>query len=1024
MKIAILQLSDIHIDSNTNFIFQHKDCFFRSCKHIINECYKLIVVITGDITYHGAKHEYELAYEWLKECENSWQSEANYLNSVEYICVPGNHDCEFPEKEEEQDPVRKLIIQSILKEDNLNEDKISEVCLNVQKNFWEFYHKLRSDIESPQISWVHKIPIKLNELTIKFCCYNTAFLSQLKEKPGMLLIPENKFINNESSNNNELIISLFHHNTGWLNPNTPHNNKKTFEQHLYSQSHIVMCGHEHSDKHQIITDLDKYKEFIYLENEAFQYNGSSGYGLLLFNTEDKSITKFTYKYKDGTYLEKNKSVFHIYNHKGILLNNKWIEYLDKPNIPLTHPRKEDLLLSDIFVFPDLEPLSDFNSKLVQYIDSEQILGDTIQDRVIIIEGENQSGKSSLLHMLYSSWYKKGIYPLLLHGDTIKHYNISELLKNAYKKQYQSNNYSYELYMQLNRTKRILIIDDIDKSIIKTDYKSILLNNALCNFEKIIITTGQQIDLRNILLHMNVNNNIKYYRILSLGYLKRNTLIEKWIRLGQDVITLDDSLLLNQIRTTYEKISVLLGKQLIPSYPVFILSLLQGLNQSITHFDVSKTSYAFCYNSLIIASLIKAGTDNDKINGVLKFLCEFAYNHYINKCNYQYFNNDDFTDFYNKYKEDYNVKYTKDQLLLKLTNAGLVRCIDDNSYSFAYKYSYYFLVAEKISNLINENKANGIVQDLCNNLHKEQEANILIFLVYHNGTEKQMEDLLFASMLPFEKFEPITLDLNDPLFKSINDIVENIKLKVMLEHVDPKQTRDIVLRESDKISRQLDKGHQPTEQDFEENTALRELNNTVKIIKILGQIIKNQIDSIKKEQIFKLLEESYNVCFRSIAFFSKMIESSKNDIINFILEKNKDKSSIKEEDIKRSVQKLLHMFLYQFCLQSFANLSRSVGTPDESLIYDTIAKKIGTPAAKVISFTIKTYYNKMQISDLERIVMEFKNNPVVMEIIKAIVLNYVYNNYVSSANRQKIGQICNLKLVDNGFILKNNKDLLE
>lgn len=610
MKIAILQLSDIHIDSNTNFIFQHKDCFFRSCKHIINECYKLIVVITGDIAYHGTKHEYELAYEWLNECAKSWKSEADYLNSIEYICVPGNHDCEFPEKEEEQDPVRKLIIQSILKDDNLNEDKIGDVCLNVQKNFWEFYQKLRSDIESPQISWVHKIPIKLNELTIKFCCYNTAFLSQLKEKPGMLIIPENKFINNESSNNNELIISLFHHNTGWLNPNTPHNNKKTFEQHLYSQSHIVMCGHEHSDKHQIITDLDKYKEFIYLENEAFQYNGSSGYGLLLFNTEDKSITKFTYKYKDGTYLEKNKSVFHIYNHKGLLLNNKWIEYLDKPNIPLTHPRKENLLLSDIFVFPDLEPLSDFNSKLVQYIDSEQILGDTIQDRVIIIEGENQSGKSSLLHMLYSSWYKKGIYPLLLHGDTIKHYNISELLKNAYKKQYQSNNYSYELYMQLNRTKRILIIDDIDKSIIKTDYKSILLNNALCNFEKIIITTGQQIDLRNILLHMNVNNNIKYYRILSLGYLKRNTLIEKWIRLGQDVITLDDSLLLNQIRTTYEKISVLLGKQLIPSYPVFILSLLQGLNQSITHFDVSKTSYAFCYNSLIIASLIKAGTDND------------------------------------------------------------------------------------------------------------------------------------------------------------------------------------------------------------------------------------------------------------------------------------------------------------------------------------------------------------------------------------------------------------------------------
>lgn len=84
------------------------------------------------------------------------------------------------------------------------------------------------------------------------------------------------------------------------------------------------------------------------------------------------------------------------------------------------------------MFPDLEPLSDLNSKFVQYTDSERILGDTISERIVIIEGENQSGKSSLLQMLYSSWYKKGVYPLLLHGNNIKHYNISQLLRNSYK----------------------------------------------------------------------------------------------------------------------------------------------------------------------------------------------------------------------------------------------------------------------------------------------------------------------------------------------------------------------------------------------------------------------------------------------------------------------------------------------------------------------------------------------------------------------------------------------------------------
>lgn len=36
---------------------------------------------------------------------------------------------------------------------------------------------------------------------------------------------------------------------------------------------------------------------------------------------------------------------------------------------------------------------------------------------------------------------------------------------------------------------------------------------------------------------------------------------------------------------------------------------------------------------------------------------------------------------------------------------------------------------------------------------------------------------------------------------------------------------------------------------------------------------------------------------------------------------------------------------------------------------------------------------MNIVDLEELVKEHRNNPVVMEIIKARVVNYIYNNYV-------------------------------
>ena len=75
----------------------------------------------------------------------------------------------------------------------------------------------------------------------------------------------------------------------------------------------------------------------------------------------------------------------------------------------------------------------------------------------------------------------------------------------------------------------------------------------------------------------------------------------------------------------------------------------------------------------------------------------------------------------------------------------------------------------------------------------------------------------------------------------------------------------------------------------------------------------------------------------------------------------------------------------------------------------------------VSFTIKTIYGKMKLADLQDIVLEYKDNPVVLEIIKARVIYYVYNNYVDLGTRQKIGQLCNLRLVDDSGI--NRKKLI-
>lgn len=265
MKVAIIQLSDIHLKSEKDFVITHQEEFYRSCKHIINECSNLIIVITGDIAFKGAKEEYDLATRWLNNCVQSWKREARFLNKIDYVIVPGNHDCDFSESQ----TIRETIKQSILNKDLLEEKELADLCLSVQNNFWNFYGALIGVDMTPQISISKTIHLRL-DYSIRFDCYNSAFLSSKEEKPGELIIPENYFLKPLDHNSSQVVISLFHHNTGWLSPNTSNNNKKRFEEHIYNCSNIIMCGHEHCNQNNIISNLNDYQELIYLESSAFQ----------------------------------------------------------------------------------------------------------------------------------------------------------------------------------------------------------------------------------------------------------------------------------------------------------------------------------------------------------------------------------------------------------------------------------------------------------------------------------------------------------------------------------------------------------------------------------------------------------------------------------------------------------------------------------------------------------------------------------------------------------------------------------
>lgn len=1015
MKIGILQFSDIHIKSSNDVVLSRVKEIYSACKSNINETVKIIIVTTGDISWSGDSFEYNLAKLFFQELCQMIKSE-RYINSIDFVFVPGNHDCSFPS----QDVVRECILRDQSRVDDIHEDLI-DMCLSPQKNFWNFLSEISGEKYHPKISYRKSIQLSTSK-SIHFHCYNTSLFSTRQESVGSLIVPKSSFLNSNNIAKEDIVISIYHHCTGWLSPNTNENNKKIFENHLFKSSNIVMCGHEHQAKLQITSSLASGEELIYLESNALQNEEESSFGFLLYDTEQNNISIFEYKFNGEEYIQADPKVVYVKSKiNGIAINDDFKDTLNHIDIPIKHPKKDHLQLSDIFIYPDLEPLLSLDEEYEKYIDASELIKNPDNQSVILIEGSAQSGKTSLLRMLYLQLYNNGYYPLWIDGDELKSINTDDITKRDYKKQYNYRNFDFNQYMKLDNAKRILLIDNLNNSILNKDGITKIIDKFSTNFSTVIITNIESNDVKSLLLTFDKSSAFKRYRLLNFGYLKRNQLINKWLRLGADPYSINEALLEHEVKLTFDQITNLLGEQLIPSYPIFILTLLQGLNHNLQTFDITQTSYAYCYQTLIIVSLFRANVNNENINGIINFITELSYELY--DTNKKYISKEDLTIFYNKYESKYQVPYSYDKIVSILCESYLLSEKEEEIYCFTYKYIYFYLVAKKISTIINTDKGSAIIKKLCKELHKEQNANILVFITHHNGDNNLLEELLFSSMLPFESYEPITLKTTDALFTFLSSFVEDISNDILISDMDHNENREKLLKKQDKLNG-INKRYNDKKDDIEneesiDNKDIIDITQTFKIVKILGQIVKNQKGSFEKDKIISLLTEAYLVCFRTINFYRNKLVEGRKDIIDYFVSeiKKNNRYGIEEKDLENRINSLLMMMLYRVCLSTFSNLSLSVGTSRMDSIYDTVANNINSPAAKLISFTIKTYYGSLKIVELEELANELKNNPVATHILKARVINYVYNNQVEYSIKQKIGKICGLRLINQGNLKK-------
>src|ERR1019366_5909843 len=124
VRIAVVQLSDIHFQASSNVLVSRVEKIVAAIRPTLQQVQGLVFAVTGDVAYSGEAREYDVAFEFFTELKAAI-AKADPALPVEFVFIPGNHDCNFrsdgevrsallaglPEKIETLDPQGEIVRQ-------------------------------------------------------------------------------------------------------------------------------------------------------------------------------------------------------------------------------------------------------------------------------------------------------------------------------------------------------------------------------------------------------------------------------------------------------------------------------------------------------------------------------------------------------------------------------------------------------------------------------------------------------------------------------------------------------------------------------------------------------------------------------------------------------------------------------------------------------------------------------------------------------------------------------------------------
>ena len=669
----------------------------------------------------------------------------------------------------------------------------------------------------------------------------------------------------------------------------------------------------------------------------------------------------------------------------IQLKKQFKEFLDDPGVQLNHPNTDFIRLEDIFVFPDLF------SDTQKFINSQALLNISPSKNRILIAGPEDSGKTTLMKVLFNHYLNNGLYPVYIDiydARTTNFEDMNEKINHKYEDQYSKE--SIDVINSDDNRKKVILIDNFHKINDDVYVQSTILLGLFNNFHNVVLTEEVPFNVidkvRLSVFSAELTKELSCYEIMEFSNELRMRLIEKWNSIGNSLDTNED---LTKSKQTKNFFDFIIGHDLAPSYPIFLLTILQIVHEN-EKFTVSESSYAQYYEFIILKSLSKS-VGKEKTNNYMQYLSELSYLMF-SKRNLA-ISHQDFSSFHEEQKraisELPDEKNTID-ILIKTETLS----IDDSYCRFKYKYIYYYFIAKYLSQNIDLESVKEIIKELCSELSDDENANIVLFLTYLSKEAEVIDQILDSTKSIFSNIEPFSFEDSA------------VELGELIDELSKLGTKDKKLKELaaeysferiDKIPPHLLKDD---DQDISIPLNPKELLSAKNTLKIYCQILRSN-KSLKDQKISDLILDIYSAALKYLSAQIKIIDQIKEKLLKAYEKSSAGESSIETLAHEAYIRNELYNSYKEIIARQIRMLSLSIGNnlkeSELKLENDLIVSLLEISSAQseqISDETIKSYRNLIIDTD----------NALFIDLLNQILSYYIHIKPLSIGDEEKIKKL--------------------